>query len=233
MTRQEFTDQGLRETPAYTIAEAAGYLRLPKSTLRAWMIGQPYHVGEVRKFFRPVIAIADAKHRSLSFINLVEAFVLAGIRRKHAVPLPKVRKAVEYLRQHFNTSRPLAEVQFETDGVDLFVRKYGDLIGASQEGQTLMESMLRQRLKLVKRDPEGVPRKLILFPAPRGKKDSADVVIDPRISFGRPVLDRLGVRTAVLYERFMAGEDIEELARDYGAPPDAVQNAIRCERRAA
>lgn len=97
----------------------------------------------------------------------------------------------------------------------------------------LMESMLRQRLKLVKRDPEGVPRKLILFPAPRGRKDSADVVIDPRISFGRPVLARLGVPTAILYKRFMAGEDIEELARDYGAPPDAIQNAIRCERRAA
>lgn len=233
MTRQEFTDQDLRETPAYAIAEAAGYLRLPKSTLRAWMIGQPYHVGEVQKFFRPVIEIADPKHRSLSFINLVEAFVLAGLRRKHTVPLPNVRKAVDYLRKHFNSRRPLADEQFETDGVDLFVRRYGDLIGASQEGQTLMESMLRQRLKLVKRDPEGIPRKLILFPAPRGRKDSADVVIDPRISFGRPVLDRLGVRTAILYERFMAGEDIEELARDYGAPPDAIQNAIRCERRAA
>ena len=58
-------------------------------------------------------------------------------------------------------------------------------------------------------------------------------MIDPRISFGRPILDRLGVRTAILYERFMAGENIEELARDYGAPPDAIQNAIRCERRAA
>jgi uncharacterized protein (DUF433 family) len=233
MNRPALTEQDLREVPAYTIAEAAGYLRLPKSTLRSWLVGQAYHVDEVRKFFRPVIEIADPKHRSLSFINLVEAFVLAGLRRKHTVPLPKVRKAVDYLRRHFNKPRPLAEEQFETDGLDLFVRKYGELIGASQEGQTLMESMLRQRLKLVKRDPEGIPRKLILFPAPRGKNDSADVVIDPRISFGRPVLDRLGVRTAILYERFMAGENIEELSRDYGAPPEAIQNAIRCERRAA
>ena len=233
MTMQGLTERDLRETPAYTIAEAAGYLRLPKSTLRAWMVGQPYHVGEVRKFFRPVIDIADPKHRSLSFINLVEAFVLAGLRRKHTVPLPNVRQAMDYLRRHFNSRRPLADEQFETDGANLFVRKYGGLIGASQEGQTLMESMLRQRLKLVKRDPGGIPRKLILFPAPRGRKDSADVVIDPRISFGRPVLDRLGVRTAILYERFMAGEDIDELARDYGASLDAIQNAIRCERRAA
>ena len=37
---KNFTKQDLREVPAYSIAEAAGYLRLPKSTLRAWMVGQ-------------------------------------------------------------------------------------------------------------------------------------------------------------------------------------------------
>lgn len=225
MTRPGHTERDLREVPAYTIAEAAGYLRMPKSTLRAWLLGQ--------QSFRSVIEIADRQARRLSFINLVEAFVLCGIRRKHTVPLPNVRKAVGFLRKHFNTQRPLAEEQFETDGVDLFVRKYGELIGASQEGQKLMESMLRQRLKLVKRDPEGIPEKLVLFPALRNKKQSAAVVIDPRLSFGRPVLDGLGVRTEVLAERFLAGEMVEELAHDYSAPPEAIENAIRCELRRA
>jgi uncharacterized protein (DUF433 family) len=233
MGKQAVTTQDLREIPAYSIAEAAGYLRLPKSTLRSWLIGQRYHVGEVQKFFHPVIEIADAKNRNMSFINLVEAFVLTGLRRKHTVPLGKVRKAVDYLKKHFDSKRPLAHEQFETDGVDIFVRKFGELIGASQEGQRLMESMLRQRLKLVKRDPEGIPEKLILFPAPRRKRDSAAVVIDPRISFGRPVLDGVGVRTGVLAERFLAGEMVDELARDYGASPEAIENAIRCELRAA
>lgn len=50
--------------------------------------------------FRSVIEIADHKDKKLSFINLVEAFVLAGIRREHNISLPKVRKAVRYLR-HF------------------------------------------------------------------------------------------------------------------------------------
>ena len=233
MSKQATTTQDLRETPAYAIAEAAGYLRVPKSTLRAWLIGQPYRVGDDQRFFRPVIEIADSQNRSLSFINLVEVFVLAGLRRTHTVPLGKVRKAVDYVRRHFNSKRPLAEEQFETDGVDLFVRKFGELIGASQEGQRLMESMLRKRLKLVKRDPEGVPEKLVLFPAPRQKKNSAAVVIDPRVSFGRPVLDGLGVRTGILAERFYAGEMVGELAHDYGASPEAIENAIRCELRAA
>ena len=233
MARNIFTERDVREMPAYGIAEAAGYLRLPASTLRAWLVGQRYRVRDQPKFFKPVIEIADKKDRQLSFINLVEAFVLAGIRREHEIPLPKVRKAVDYLRRTFSTSRPLADEQFETDGIDLFVEKMGSLIGATQEGQIQMRDIIRDRLERVHRDPKGVPEKIVLFPARPDKSGSTDVVIDPRLSFGRPVLDRLGVRTAILAERFDAGDDIEVLAREYSAPPEAIQNAIRCERRAA
>jgi uncharacterized protein (DUF433 family) len=233
MARGIFTDQDVREFPAYGIAEAAGYLRLPVSTLRSWLLGQSYRVGDRPKFFKPVIEIADRKERQLSFINLVEVFVLAGIRREHEIPLPKVRKAVDYLRRTFNSTRPLSDEQFETDGIDLFVEKMGSLIGATQEGQIQMRDIIRDRLERVRRDPKGVPQKIVLFPARSGSKGNADVVIDPRLSFGRPVLDRLGVRTSILAERFDAGESIEVLAREYEAPPEAIQNAIRCERRAA
>ena len=65
------------------------------------------------------------------------------------------------------------------------------------------------------------------------KKQGANVVIDPRLSFGRPVLDGLGVRTSILAERFKAGDSIDELAREYGAAPEAIQNALRCELLAA
>lgn len=37
MAKQALTQRDLREMPAYGIAEAAGYLRLPLSTLRAWI----------------------------------------------------------------------------------------------------------------------------------------------------------------------------------------------------
>jgi uncharacterized protein (DUF433 family) len=232
-TRNIFAQRDMREVPAYGIPEAAGYLRIPVSTLRSWLLGQHYTVGDAPKFFKPVIEIANRKDRQLSFINLVEAFVLAGIRREHEIPLPKVRRAVDYLRRTFNTRRPLADEQFETDGVDLFVEKMGAIIGATQEGQIQLREIILDRLQRVRRDPKGVPEKIVLFPASARKTESADVVIDPRLSFGRPVLDGHGVRTAVLAERFDAGDNIELLAREYSVPPEAIQNAIRCERRAA
>lgn len=225
MSRKVQTQQDLRELPAYSIAEAAGYLHMPKTTLRAWMLGQ--------NSFRPVIEIADRKQRRMSFINLVEAFVLAGIRREHSVPLPKVRKAVEYLRRTFNSSRPLADEHFVTDGVELFVEKFGALIGATQDGQVQLREIIRDRLKYVRRDPNGVPEKIVLFPGPSANRRGGSIVIDPRMSFGRPVIDGFGVRSAIINERFMANESIEDIARDYEVPVEAIQNAIRCERFAA
>lgn len=220
MSRKAITERDLREMPAYTIVEAAGYLRIPKSTLRAWLVGQ--------QSFRPVIEIADRRTRQLSFINLVEAFVLSAIRRKHSIPLPKVRKAVDYLRRTFKTSRPLADEQFATDGVNLFVEKFGKLVGVSEEGQMHLREVILDRLKYVSFDPKGIAEKIVLFPA-HGVAAKGDVVIDPRLSFGRPVLDGVGVRTSVLVERFRAGESIEQLAREYSAAQEAIQNAIRCE----
>ena len=224
MSRKALTERDVREVPAYSIVEAAGYLRLPKTTLRAWLLGQ--------QTFRSVIDIADRQGRQMSFINLVEAFVLSGIRRQHRVPLPKVRKAVEYLRRTFKTPRPLADEQFATDGVHLFVEKFGALIGATQEGQVQLREVILDRLKYVRRDPKGVPEKIVLFPG-QGAAKHGDVVIDPRLSFGRPVIDGIGVRTLILAQRFKAGDSIDELAREFSAAPEAVQNALRCELLAA
>jgi uncharacterized protein (DUF433 family) len=65
--------------------------------------------------------------------------------------------------------------------------------------------------------------------------DSAPVEINPRVSFGRPVLRGRGVPTAVLADRFKAGDTLKELANDYETSTEEIEEAIRCEfdRRAA
>jgi uncharacterized protein (DUF433 family) len=55
------------------------------------------------------------------------------------------------------------------------------------------------------------------------------VVIDPHISYGRPVLVGTGIPTAVVAERYKAGEPIDELAEDYGRSRKEIEEAIRCE----
>jgi uncharacterized protein (DUF433 family) len=54
-------------------------------------------------------------------------------------------------------------------------------------------------------------------------------VIDPRISFGRPVLAGTGIPTAVIAERYKAGESMDDLADDYGCQRFEIEEAVRCE----
>ena len=219
-----------RQLPTYTISEAAHYLRLPRSTLHAWVAGQAsYRTSGGSRFFRPVIALPDKRLGLLSFINLVEAHVLDAIRREHEVPLQKVRKALDYLAQRLSSHHPLAEQRFETDGVDLFIRHYGDLINIAQSGQLAMRKIMEAYLRRVEWDAAGVVARLYPFTRKRTPDEPKAIVIDPRISFGRPVLAGSGIPTAVIAERYKAGESIDQLADDYGRERLAIEEAIRCE----
>ncbi len=217
-------------TPAYPFAEAAHYLNLPLSTLRAWCLGQGYQSDGRTRRFLPLIQLDGNDRRALSFLNLVEAHVLAAIRRQHHVPLPKVRQALLYVSKKMGTERPLAEADFQTDGLDLFVDKLGSLINVTREGQTEMAEMLRDHLKRIERDAKGIPVKLFLFTRPDGAADQpSPVVVDPTIAFGRPVLAGRSVPTAVLADRFKAGDTLIQLAEDYETSPQNIEEALRCE----
>jgi uncharacterized protein (DUF433 family) len=215
----------LRRTPAYPYAEAAHYLRLPVSTLRAWCVGQ-------RPRFRSLIKPDGGPREGLSFLNLVEAHVLAAIRRGHQVPLPKVRRSLDYVANQLKIERPLASVEFQTNGVDLFVDHLGDLLNVSREGQVEMQSLMRAYLERVQRDNMGAPIKLYPFTRPvdvSAKAAPTTVAMDPRIAFGRPVLVGTSVPTAVLADRFKAGDTLRDLADDYDTSPETIEEAIRCE----
>src|SRR2546426_12555661 len=88
-----------RESPVYSISEAAHYLRVPQATLRSWVVGRYYPTVHGKKFFKPIIDLADKVHHLLSFMDLVEAHVLDAIRREHGVSLSKVRIALNYLKK--------------------------------------------------------------------------------------------------------------------------------------
>lgn len=221
--------QDPRELPAYGIPEAARYLRMPEATLRSWVVGRPYPTTSGRRFFRPVIHLPEAGWPVLSFVNTVEAHVLEAIRRQENIALHKVRAAVAFLERHYHSRHPLAEHQFETDGLDLFIQKAGLLINLSQAGQLAMRDIVGAYLRRVERDLKGLPIRLYPFTRKRESEEPRAVVIDPFVSFGRPVLAGTGIATAVLAERFKAGESVEELAKDYGRTALDIQEALRCE----
>ena len=160
---------------------------------------------------------------------MVKAHVLDAIRRHHQVPLSKIRHAIDYLRKHFSSTHPLAEQRFETDGLDLFIDKFGQLINVTQSGQIALRELLKAHLHRVEHDAAGTAVRLYPFTRKRDLREPKVVIIDPHISYGRPILVGTGIPTAVVAERYKAGESIDELAEDYGRSRNEIEEAIRCE----
>ena len=220
--------QDIREQPAYGITEAARYLRVPLSTIRWWTSGRSYHVETGHTKVRPIIE-APNEGSILSFINLIEIYVLDAIRRKHSIPFPKVQTAVQYLKKHFNSRHPLADAEFETDGINLFIQKFEHFINVSDDGQLAMREILKARLQRIDRDPKGLPIRLYPFIRSADPVEPKFVVIDPYVAFGRPSIAGTRITTVSIAERFRAGESILALAEDYARSSDQIEEAIRCE----
>ena len=219
------------KTPSYTVSEVAGFLFLPTSTLRSWVMGRVYPTKVGARRFRALIHAPQTNPTVLSFINVVEAHVLSAIRRTHHIPVQKVRRALDYVEHRFRVEHPLADREFLTDGVELFVEgRGGELEVASRGGQLGIRDLLAAHLRRIDRDPRGVPIRLYPFTRYREIEEPRPVTIDPRIAFGRPVLSGTGIPTEMIAERFNAGESIDELATDYGRRREEIEEAIRFER---
>ncbi len=219
-----------REVPAYPLREAAHYLRVPPTTLRQWLCGRT--VGGRRE-----AGVVDAPRRVgrevlLSFNNLVECHILASLRREHELSLRSIRSALRYVRKELGLQRPLLEQPFVTNGVDLFVEHLGLLVNASRNGQLGARALLAGALLRVERGTDGLPVKLYPFPGSQVAADAPrDIVVDPAVSFGRPVIAGTGVPTQEVAARMRAGEDLRELADDFGVSEAAIIAAVRCELR--
>jgi uncharacterized protein (DUF433 family) len=219
-----------RDLPRYTPQEAAHHLSLPMSTVRAWSLGQRNHAGGKIRQFHALIGPPQKAPLSLSFWNLVELYVLRSMRRKHELPMPKVRAALRYTGEKLGVRRPLIEATFYTDGVDVLVERLSSLIDTS-DGQTVMRAVLVESLERVERGTDG--RVVRFYPWLNEPSEAKAVEIDPDRAFGRLVLTGTGIPTEAIAERFGEGDDIDELALDYELDPAQIQQALRWEQRAS
>lgn len=221
------------DIPAYTPLQVARYLDVPAATVRAWVFGRNYRTKEGVRYFEPVIKVPDViegvPSHQLSFTNLVEVHVLRAIRVNHDVPLEKVRLAVEFLETVLNADHPLARIDLQTDGLDLYIDNLEQIISVSRHGQMYFREVVKAHLRRIERGSERLARRLYPFTGGSDINSPSAVVIDPRISFGRPVLVGTGIPTAELAERFKAGESFVELAEDYGIDAMKIEEALRSE----
>lgn len=215
-----------QELPMYSIAEAARYVRVAPATLRSWVKGRTYNTTAGSAFFRPLIQLPDSEQSFLSFENLIEAHVLWGLRNRHDVSLKHVRVALEYAQDNLGVDRLLLHENLRTSAGDLFFDKYHQLINLSKSGQIAMRKILESYLNRIEWNDDLLPVRLYPFSGDPTVDEERIIVIDPRLHFGRPIIQSAGVSTAVLANRIDNGEPIDELADDYGITVDEIESAI-------
>lgn len=207
------------EVPNYGFQEAVRYLHVPNTTLHYWM--------------KPSIALltpADRQNRTFSFKNLVECYVLNGLREIHGVRVSRIRTALSYLRRNFPSKHPLADYELKTDGRYIFFWDNETYLNLSLEGQGGLATVLDTYLRRIER--EWQTGRWILYPFMRLQdmrtaNDHPKVIaMNPKICFGMPVLNGTRITTATLASRYLGGDSVPALASSYGRPEEEIAEAI-------
>lgn len=194
-------------------------------------MGRPYPTVRGVRHFTPILKPASRDPITLSFSNLIEAHVLRALRTDHGVPLAAVRAALSYAEEQLKIEHLLLRKELQTSGGALFLERYGQLINLSASGQFAMRRMFEAHLERVEWGRLGSAARLYPFVVAE-LPDTRPIVIDPSISFGRPVLGGAFVSTRAIVERIDAGEEIADVAADYELTEQAVQEAVLFERAA-
>lgn len=211
----------VREHPRYSLEDAAHILRIPLSTMKAWVRGQHYRKGGTGRFinFSPLIVPASPSQGLLSFYNLAEAHVLRATRDRN-VPLRNVRRALDYIREQLPSSpHPLISYEFSTYGKSVFIDHLGSTINATAHGQTAMRKVLETYLQRIERDAQGMP--IQIYPM-----NTHQLAINPLLSSGQLVVKGTRIMVSVLAARREAGESYDDLVQDYRLTPSQIEQAV-------
>jgi uncharacterized protein (DUF433 family) len=211
----------------FTLRETAGYLGVPKSTIHAW----------ARPSAKPPLITVFARQgaqATVPFIGFAEAYVLSAFRRS-GVPLQRIRPAVDALSSTIGLEHALASERLYTDGAEVLYDYASDRdehelleLVVVRTGQHQFSEIVRDYLKRVTYGSDGWASRLHL-----PSYQHAEVVVDPQIAFGLPLVIHGGARVEDLVDRFVAGDSVADIAYDFDVPQEEVEDVIRVATRAA
>lgn len=169
-----------------------------------------------------------ATFRDLMELRFVNAFHIAGASWR------RILRAAEYAGQWFGTDYPFSHRRFQTDGADIFDYNNSGLEQVSQKGQMAFAAIIGPSLFNPVHYIDDVPVRW--YPAEEWGLDSVgrNVMIDPKFSFGAPVVSECHIPTDTLYCNFIAeGRSAEAVARSYMVSESTIWQAVAFEEELA
>jgi uncharacterized protein (DUF433 family) len=211
----------------YDIREAARLTGLKQRRVREWFRGRVSDPMPHPVFRSDYEGLAG--NDTISFLDLVEVFI-AGQLRGHGVSLQYIRRAHKRLKVDWATPHPFAIRQIRTDGKQIFAA-----LGDEPEWQTIYEVVSRNQ----------VFESIILPALAKVEYDAASnlamkwhltdfVVLDPRVCFGKPVVEAVSITTYALAASYFGhGQNAKAVADWYEIKEQYVMAAVEFEARFA
>ena len=140
--------------------------------------------------------------------------------------MKSIRRAIGIAQALYGVERPLVTMRFMHDGKDIFIGELEKTAGSryvnlSRHGQIAWEH-IRDVLRDLDYDDDVAAR---WWPAGH----ETPIVIDPRVSFGRPYVASKGISTDAIRSRFLARESIDDIVDDFDLTAQEVEAALRFE----
>ena len=210
----------LATRPRYTLAHVARQIDVAESTLRRWVwVGRNVAPSrDLAPLIEPTRAHGTAL--TLSFVNLVEAYLVRLLRNDRGLRPQAIARAVAAVRCNPSLSdderrHPLAGTLL-THGADVLVRA----LVAEQEARRTSEpcgivEVVETARRCIHASPErpGVPLRIV---GPQRCWENPAIVIDPRVQWGQAVIAGTRVPVEEARVRMKTGDDPEALACEYG-----------------
>src|SRR5215467_1213045 len=219
----------------FTVAEAAGWLGVPRSTFRNWAMGYTKRGRDgLRIGPRPIVLTVPSRRGEpgVPFLGLAEGLVLNAFRRA-GVPLQRIRPALERLDQEMGLEHALASDRLFTDGVEVLFDYGARLQPASiselvtlRSGQRVFAPLVREYLRRISYADDHWATQVEL-----PGYQHARVVVSLELASGRPVLHPARVPVEDVVDRWIAGDSITELASGFGLEPREVEDVVRAATR--
>jgi uncharacterized protein (DUF433 family) len=132
---------------------------------------------------------------------------------------------------------PLADHDLKVDPKQKLLYVYdlkGKIVNLTTGGQIEFPEIVEACLRRVVRDNDGVGKLFHPFltrheSLEQSAKDPEYVVVNPRVSFGKPVIKNTGISTEVIAGRLVAGDTEQELAKEYGRTLAEIRAAAQFE----
>jgi uncharacterized protein (DUF433 family) len=187
--------------------------------------GKPQDADRVLRWLTDVLNSVHHQSRrpDYSFGDLISLFVVRELLMKGVRPRD-IREAEDYLRRKWDTDRPFVSEDIKTDGCGVFVDDElvagGQLESADKHGQQVLREAVSERLTRVEYH-DGMAA--LWTP-------TQEIVVDPRVQFGEPVIAGTRVPTESIAEMAQYAS-IDRIVEEMGITPQQAKAALKFEKR--